>query len=283
MCRDKQGMKLRREFKTNPDRLQVISSGGGTQSNAMIVLCCMGALPKPDLIVMADTEREASNVFDYQKKYIQPLCDEMGIDYVIVKKSDWTKNDITTPSDDECVLPPFFSTLNGRGKDGGCYGKQPGFCSDKWKAEPLRRYLNDRYGERELTRRGVDFWIGMSFDEARRVKYPTGKWQKRYPLFEAQIVREQAIQIVKDFGLPEPPRSACWMCPNRHDDEWLWMKKNVPEDYEKAIQFERDLQKDFDYLYLHQTGKPIGEVIFTQRAKQMDIFDQFCDTGLCFV
>lgn len=74
-----------REFKYNPDRLNVMSSGGGTQSNALICMMHAGIIPKSDIIVMSDTEREASNVFEYQRKYIQPLCDDMGVKYEIMK------------------------------------------------------------------------------------------------------------------------------------------------------------------------------------------------------
>lgn len=275
-------IELRKPFVPNQTRLQVMSNGGGTQSCCMIVLMALGALPKPDLVVMADTGREATNVFRYQHQYIEPLCQQMGLDYVIVKKSDWVKNDITLASDDEAVLPGFFTEYNGR-DDHGLLGKKPGFCSDKWKTEPIRKYLNHRFGERELTRRGVDMWIGMSFDEPKRIKIPSGKWQKRYPLFEAEIVRAQSIQIVKDFGFPEPPRSACWMCPNRHDDEWLWMKENVPEDFRRAAKFEQELQQDFPWLYLTKIGEPISDIDFKLKRKQFDIFDQFCDSGMCFV
>ena len=277
-------MKLKRQFIPRAERLQVLSSGGGTQSNCMIILAAQGLIPKPDLIVMADTEYEASNVFEYQRKYIQPICDQMGVEYVIIKKSDWTQHDITF-GDSDTVLPPFFTEFKGRAPD-GTIGKQPGFCSDKWKREPIQRYLNNRYGEKELTCIGVDFWIGMSFDEARRVKYPMGKWQKRYPLFEAQILRQQAIKIVEDYGLPEPPRSACWMCTNRHDDEWQWMKENVPHDLEKEKKKKKKLQLEFDWLWLHKTGTPIGSQDFkalSRSDKQIDMFDRFCDTGMCFV
>lgn len=281
-------MELRRKFEIPADRsnrLQVLSSGGGTQSNCMIVLAYLGVIPKPDLILMADTEREASNVFSYQYKHMLPLCDAMGIEYVIIKKSDFTQSDITYKNNGEDTLPPFFTEINGKDKNDLC-GKQPGFCSDKWKREPLHKYLNQRYGEKALTKRGVDMWIGMSFDEARRVKYPSGKWQKRYPLFEAEILREQAIKIVEEFGLPTPPRSACWMCPNRHDDEWQQMKIQVPKDYQAAIVFEKELQKDFPWLWLHKSGKPIGEIDFiasSKSDKQIDIFDRYCDTGMCFI
>jgi len=251
----------------------------------MIVLAAMGVMPKPDLIVMADTEYEASNVFEYQRKHIQPICDKMGVEYVIVKKSDYTDADITFKPGSDTVLPAFFTEFEGRNERGEC-GKQPGFCSDKWKKDPIHRYLNERFGKDELDRRGVDMWIGMSFDEARRVKYPAGKWQKRYPLFEAEILREQAIKIVQEYGLPEPPRSACWMCPNRHDDEWEWMKQNVPADFARAVKFEADLQEEFEWLWLHKTGKPLATLDFVELSrsdKQMDIFERYCDTGMCFV
>lgn len=281
-------MNLRRPFlipDDRKDRLQVLSSGGGTQSNCMIVLIAMGALPKPDLVIMANTEREASNVFDYQRECIQPICNSIGLEYVIVNKSDYTDVDITYSEDADTTMPPFFTEFNGRDKDNRC-NKQPGFCSDKWKVVPIRRYLNERFGEKELSKRGVDMWIGMSFDESSRVKYPSGKWQKRYPLFEAQILREQAIKIVQDYGLPEPPRSACWMCPNRHDDEWQWMKENQPQDFESAVKFEQELKEEFPWLWLHKNGEPLSDLDFkklSKSSKQIDIFERFCDTGMCFV
>ena len=155
-------------FEYNPDRLNVLSSGGGTQSNAIICLIHAGELPKPDIIIMSDTEREASNVFTYQQNYIQPLCDDMGIEYVFVKKSEFATYDLVGPSNEP--LPGYFSELNGRKKDGCCSGKKPAFCSDKWKRDVIQRYLNKRYGEKELTKRGVDMWMGISIDEPRRVR-----------------------------------------------------------------------------------------------------------------
>lgn len=273
-------LKVKRAFEVRSDRLNVLSSGGGTQSNAMIVLAYLGYLPKPDIILMVNTEREVSEVFEYQQKYMAPLCEEMGVEYLIPKKSDWTDFDITSPNDNECVLPPFFTELNGRDKDNRC-GKQPGFCSDKWKTAVLKKVLNNRFGEKYLTLKGVDSWMGMTIDERRRVKYPAGKWQRRYPLFESGLTRNDCIKIVEEFGLPTPPRSACWMCPNRSQKEWAYMKNNNPEDFQKAVNFEKDLQKDFPWLWLHKDGIPIHLVDFKE-DEQVDM-SQTCDSGLCFV
>ena len=160
-------------FKMNKERLNVLSSGGGTQSNAIICMIHAGTLPKPDIVVMIDTEREASNVIEYQHKWIKPLCDDIGLPFHIVKKSEYVNDDIYSAKGR--TLPPFFSTLNGRNTNGECKGKQPGFCSSIWKKDTVHRFLNRKYGQQELTKRGVDLWIGMSLDEPKRVKITGGK------------------------------------------------------------------------------------------------------------
>ncbi len=275
----------RREFKHNPERLNVISSGGGTQSNAIICLVHAGVLPKPDIIVMSDTEREASNVFEYQKKYIAPICEDMGVDYLIVPKSRFATYDIDGP-DPDVPLPGYFTEYEGRDSKGMCAGKQPAFCSIKWKTEVIHRFLNERYGEKYLTARGVDSWMGISIEEAkRRAKYPTGKWQRRYPLIEMLMTKQMAIQCVEDYGLPTPPASLCWMCPNRDDDLWLYMKNNAPSDFERACQHEKEIQMKWPHLWLTKYGVPLSEAPLTPsggKNAQMDLI-QFCDSGLCFV
>lgn len=270
-----------REFKHNPDRLNVLSSGGGTQSNAIICLIHAGILPKPDIIVMSDTEREASNVFTYQRECIAPLCEEMGVEYHIVPKSQYATYDLVGPNK-EAPLPGYFTEYTGRDKNGNCSGRQPAFCSDKWKVDVIHRFLNERYGELNLRRRGVDMWLGISIEEAaRRMKITTGKWQKRYPLIEMLMTKQMAIQCVEDYGLPTPPPSLCWMCPNRDDDLWLYMKNHVPEDFQKACEHEKEIQEMWPHLWLTKYGVPLADAPLKPsggKNTQMDMI-QFMDTG----
>lgn len=271
-------MQLSRTFSSyTPVRLNVLSSGGGVQSNAIICLMFTGALPRSDLVVMSDTERESSAALDYQREYMQPICDEMGIPYHIVKKSDYTDVDLYQPSNG-AVLAGYFSELNGRKFDGTCYGKQPSYCSTRWKREVVERFLNNKFGTDELTRRGVDMWMGISIDEIRRVKITTGKWRRVYPLCEMLLSRRDAIQIVENCGLPTPPRSACWMCPNRHDSEWLWMRNNCPEDFRRACEHEREIQIEHPHLWLTKYGVPLETAPFDQNSPQLDFF---CNSGMC--
>ncbi|QIQ22134.1 hypothetical protein [Zophobihabitans entericus] len=271
---------IQRNFKHDPTRFNVLSSGGGTQSIAIICLIHAKKLPKPDCIVMIDTEREASNALNYQRQYMMPMCHEIGLDYYIVEKSLISPIDLIYPKNGT-VLPGYHSEFNGRNKSGHCKGKQPGYCSVKWKSDVFQKFLNMQYGERYLTKRGVNIWLGMSFDEPKRIKTILGKWQRKYPLFEMMITRETAIKLVEDYGLPTPPRSACWMCPNRSDAEWLWMKDNVPEDFKKACEHEKELQQDFPHLWLTRYGVPLDKAPFLSQDNMTNL-TQFCDTGMCF-
>ncbi|HFG1604176.1 TPA: hypothetical protein ACGFXW_000009 [Vibrio cholerae] len=264
------------KFKKNNSRLNVLSSGGGTQSNATICLIHDGKLPKPDLIVMADTEREMPNVFDYQRKYIQPLCDDMGIEYHIIKKSDVTDWDLYDKRGEPLV--GFFTELNGRKENGDC-NKKPAYCSGKWKTEVTRKFLNERYPKE--VKRGVDSWIGYTIDELRRVRTPVGKWQSRYPLIELRMTRNDCISYVESFGLPTPPKSACWMCPNRPNHEWEIVKREQPHVFEMACRFEREIQEEHPHLWIHQSGVPLSDVDF--RSLKDGQIDLFCDNGVCFV
>lgn len=263
-----------KKYTPTSGRKQLWSSGGGTQSTAIAVLIAQGKLPKPDIAVMSDTGREHTPVFEYLERYVKPMLESVGVEVHVVQKSDFIDFDLCSGKDGDTVLPPFFSRWGKSEHEE--LARQPSYCSDKWKTTVVRRFVNSKFPK------GTKFetWMGMSTDELRRVKPTIDKWQKRYPLVEMRLSRDDCIALVVKHGLPLPPRSACWMCPNRHDTEWSDLKENHPEDFEKAIAFEQDeLQKDFPWLYLHKSGKPIGEVIFTDGTH--DLFANFCDGG-CF-
>jgi hypothetical protein len=251
------------------NRIQVFSNGGGVQSTAIIVLIAQNRIPKPDLVVMVDTEREKTDVLKYQDENIIPLCREIGVEYVRVKKSQYTKHDILLVSC-ETVLPGFFTVLNDRN------GKSPSFCSAKWKQEVFQRYLTERYGQE--SKRGFDVSMGISLDEYRRVKVTEGKWQRKYPLIDLRLTREHCVQIVEKFGLPTPIRSACWMCPNKSDYEWRTL---FVRDLEQAIIFEKELHRDYPYLYLHHSCRNLESIDFSKNQSQFNF--SFCDSGMCFV
>ncbi len=93
------------------------------------------------------------------------------------------------------------------------------------------------------------------------------------------MVRQASIKVVLDYGWDEPPRSNCWMCANMSDDEWLDMKENTPEEFAKAVQFEKEIQMKDPNAWLHKSCIPLDQVEFKRGAGKA----RQCDSGHCFV
>ena len=102
----------------------------------------------------------------------------------------------------------------------------------------------------------------------------------RFPLVhDVSMKRYEAIRLVESMGWGTPPRSACYMCPNLADAEWVEMKRDWPEDFEKACQIESELRQDDPHFWLHPSCTPLASVDFDA---QLTMFaDRGC-TGGCF-
>lgn len=245
-------------------RAQIWSSGGGVQSTAIAALICQSELT-PDLAVIVDTERELSTTWEYLDRWVMPALERAGVTLHRVPKSQYATVDLHRNTD---ILIPAFTTESGE------IGKLPTYCSNEWKQRVMRRWAT----EQGVTK--ADIWIGFTIDELKRVTQPVGKWQHSYPLIDRRMTRGDCIALVKRMGWPEPPRSSCWMCPNKHHHEWEWQRINAPADFQKAIDFEREIQIADEDLWLTDTGKALDEADFSEPD---DFFTGRCDNGMCFV
>lgn len=245
---------------------QAWSNGGGTQSAAIAALIIQGRLPKPDIALIVDTEREKASTWRYLDEIIRPNLQSVGVYVERVPKSRYATVDLYGGEDDDSILIPAFTTQNGE------VGKLPTFCSVEWKQRVVQRYL------RELGVNEAQLWIGISRDEMRRIRTPRHKWlQERYVLlFDVPMYRSECLHLVMNvMGWPEPPRSACWMCPNMNDEEWRQMDR---EDFQKAVNFEREIRQKDAFVFLHELGKPLDQVDFTNHQPKLG-----CDSGYCFI
>jgi len=180
-----------------------------------------------------------------------------------VPKSDYATVDLMRNDD---ILIPAFTT------EGTGVGKLPTFCSNEWKQRVMRRWAAAQGVDQ------ADIWMGFTIDEMKRVSQPTGKWEHRYPLIERRMNRGDCIALVKRMGWPEPPRSSCWMCPNKTQGEWKWQKESAKDDFAKAVQFEKDIQVNDADLWLTQAAIPLAEIDFS--TEQNELFGS-C-VGGCF-
>ena len=246
--------------------LQIWSYGGGKQSAAIAALIIRGDLPRPDAIVMSDTERERSSTYRYLDEVINPALAAIDLSVTVIRKSEYATVDLYSKNGD--VLIPAYSTLTKE------VTKLPTYCSNEWKRRVVMRWMAaNGY-------RPAEMWLGISTDEAHRMKdSDTGWLTHRYPLIDLLMSREDCKRIVAEMGWPEAPKSTCWMCPHLSDDTWREMRRDDPQDFEKAIHLERGIHERDNQIFLHRSGKPLDAVEFDGTLP--GLYDG-CDSGMCW-
>jgi hypothetical protein len=259
----------------------VWSCGGGTQSAAIAVLILQGKIPKPDLSVIADTGREASETWEYFEHVLKPELEEIGVELHRLPHSfpegpfkrpigGWNTVDIFSGKKNETIIMPMFTNKS------GIPGKLPKYCSNEWKTRPVDRFIKSKGFVRGK------ILIGFSIDEMERMRAhdPRQSWNHSYPLVDLRLTRADCIKLVEDRGWPTPPRSSCFMCPYRSDAEWLHIKNGTHSDFQDAVNLEKELQKHDENVYFHSSCEPLDEVDFGEG--QEDMFSKPCASGMCF-
>lgn len=239
----------------------ILSYGGGRQTIAELVLVAQGKLPKPKLAIMANTGRERQATFDYLDQYAKPLMNDLGIEFVLVGH-EYAKVDIYGHNGD-LLVPAYTQT-----------GKLPTFCSDEWKKLVVRRKLREMgYGPK----RPVLNWLGYSLDEVHRAKHSDKKWiENWWPLlFDVKMRLHECILLIKDFGLPEPPKSSCWCCPHLKNPQWQDVKTNHPADWQQAIELDYLIRANDKNggVFLHEQRIPLDQVDLTVIEKEAPLFE----------
>ncbi len=102
------------------------------------------------------------------------------------------------------------------------------------------------------------------------------------PLVQGVRLRRHECErlVMKEMGWPQPPRSNCWMCPNQSDDEWQEMKRNRPDEFERAVTFERELRERDPFAFLHGQAVPLDQVDWNKPQLE---FVRACGSGECFL
>jgi hypothetical protein len=257
------------------DRVQLWSCGGGRQSVLMLGLIKLGELPRPDHVVMVDTNRERQSTWDYVHQVIEPECRGLGLPFTIIDRSKYATVDLWSGEDKDTLLIPAFTT-----KSGGDIGKLPEFCAIQWKQRPVMRWAAEQEGWKL---RGVDCWLGITTEEkGRRRKPSTQWWHQKYPLLDVCPSHVSRVyEICDQFGWPEPPRSCCWMCPNMGNAEWRDMRDHYPEDFAKAVQLEREIQTKDPHAWLHRKAIPL-DMVDLGEPEPAGLFKGGCSSGMCY-
>jgi hypothetical protein len=222
--------------------MKVLSYGGGRQTVAYCVLIAQGKAPRPGKIVIADTGRENTSTWDYLAEVTTPLLASVGMKVEVAPRS-LAKVDLY--GHNGVLLLPVYTQ----------HGKLSAFCSNEWKARVVARYLRGLGIPEHIS------LIGFALDERKRIKSTEGR---EYPLVDLMLTKADCIRIILDAGLPLPPPSSCWMCPNKANEEWRYERDNHPEDFEQACVLDEEIrQEDIEAggtgVWLHHSRVPLRE------------------------
>jgi hypothetical protein len=233
----------------------------------MCVLIEQGRLPRPDRIVIADTGREKTSTWEYLSEVVQPRMQRVGLTVEIAPRS-LAYVDLYAHNGD-LLLPVYTPT-----------GKLPAFCSTEWKARVVERYLRAD-GVTEYTA-----WIGFAYDERQRIKNAT---RRAYPLVDAMLTKADCRRVISDAGLPMPPPSSCWMCPNMANSEWRYVRDTYPADFERACQLDEAIREEDQAqgragVWLHHSRQPLRTApLDDDDGRDGKLEGRQCGLGLCFV
>lgn len=253
--------------------------------------------PRLDAAIFADTQAEPASVYswlDWLEAEIQTL--PFAFPIYRVTRGSLTEDQLQIKTAKaghkyaKALIPAYVKAPDG---SYGLFGRR---CTADYKVAVILKK------QRELAKvpRGckkpiVTSWIGISRDEIYRMKPSREPWAENvWPLVELGMRRETCLAWMQNHGYPEPPRSACVYCPFHSDFEWLRLKTEYPEEFEKSVEFEKNLQAITAMSegpgilrgipYLHKSLVPLDTVVFKGDPGhgQLDLFQNECE-GMCGV
>lgn len=140
---------------------------------------------------------------------------------------------------------------------------QQRWCTRTMKIIPFEKYVGDG---------SVISYIGIRADE-NRDGYISRKPNIKavFPFKEDELERDDIYQILRDtVGIPKyyewRSRSGCYFCFFQRQDEWLGLKRNHPELFEKAKQIEEKSGNGYTWVQ----GKTLDEVVAHAEKKELE-------------
>jgi hypothetical protein len=298
--------------------MHLLSLGAGVQSVTEALMADAGEIlydgkpTKPECGIFSDTQCEPEEVyrtlawlcgvevkFKNSKTlglivpYVEPGIYKTGIlsfPIHIITKGNLEDDFLEALLDPKsrCGQPPFYVWNADKQMEATLWRK----CTKEYKLDEIRRETR-RLCSREG--RPVIQWIGISLDEAHRMKdsgvqYITN-W---YPLVEMRKSRHDCLMWLQRNGHPAVGKSACRQCPYINNARLREMRDNKTQDWTHLVAFDHEMRKRqravnngakiTGTLFVHRSCQPIDQVdLSTEEDKgQGNLFGQECE-GMCGV
>lgn len=270
--------------------LRLLSLGAGVQSTTLFLMALDGEIKGLQGAIFADTGWEPGVVYRHLEWLETHTAGRIPIYRVSAGN---IRNDVigsVGTDGDSSRNPPFWV----EGADGRAAPLRRK-CTSHYKILPIDKKVRELLGVApgRPVKRGtvVEKWLGISTDEATRIKPSGHKWMvNRYPLIERGMSRRDCLAWLAHRGHPEPPKSACIGCPYRSDASWIAMRERERAEFDDAVAFERSILGGINGtnkpgIYLHRSLRPLDQVGFKPMVTALPLFSDFTEecAGICGV
>lgn len=259
----------------------VISLGAGVQSTTMALMAKHGDIgPMPDCAIFADTGNEPAAVY----RHLEWLETVLPFPVHRVRRAGPSLGDFVIGLGRDGATRtagvPFFT------KDP--HGMLPRQCSVEFKVRPIQRKVRELVGPGRHPKGLVEQWLGISWDEAQRMKTSSvGYIVHRFPLIELEMRRHDCQLWLERHQYRRPPKSACVFCPYHSADQWRSVRA-VPEDWAQAVEFDAAVRAGHSGMagsaFVHRQRVPLAEADLSSAEDrgQLNMFNDECE-GMCGV
>lgn len=271
--------------------LRAFSYGGGVQSTAALALAGQGLLDwQIFLFANVGDDSEHPETLRYVREIAMPYARAHGIELHELHKVTRTGepvtlySNLTKPNSRSIGIPVRMNTS-------GVPGRRS--CTADFKIAVIDKWLRE-HGAKQT---GAIVGLGISLDEYDRasdnkdpdtIAWKTNTFPLLYELPKA-LDRQQCMNIIRQAGLPVPPKSACWFCPYHRLARWQEMRKSEPALFWKAADLEALLNKrraalGMDEVWLTRKLIPLAQATTElEQESWIEEEDNLCDSGHCML
>lgn len=251
--------------------MRAFSFGGGVQSVAVLALGASGKI-QYDSYLFCNVGKDTENpkTLNYFYNVAITFAKQHGLDLIELHRQ--TNNGETlyqrTLRQERSIKIPM------RMKNGA-----PGHrsCTQDYKRDVVAKHL----GKGQHT-----VGLGISIDEWQRMRTDSGypNIVNEYPLIDLRLSRADCLKIIREAGLPIPPKSACWFCPFHKPSEWAEQRRNEQNLFWASAELEGVINEKRtalgrDAVYLTRFGVPLAQAIGDQPLLISD--EETCESGYC--
>ncbi len=192
--------------------MKILSLGAGVQSSALLILASKREI-ECDGVIFADTGSEKPTTYEFLIE-LKKIMAESNLPYREVRYTGDGWNSLAS----YCIKYRIMPSVIRR------------WCTDKFKIRPLSKVLES-----------TDVvMVGFSSDEQHRIKKYKLPYQREFPLIDLGLTQADCVRVIIEYGLPQPTKSSCFLCPFQHPASWKWLKNHFPNLFDEAIKVEEN-------------------------------------------